>query len=183
MYCCFRHLLISLLLLLLLLLLQVVLSASASSLQRWPTVMLPFTLLTLGSLLLRWAGQMPPEVEAALLAWQQAAVAALKPRLHLLPASSYVQLLLGCSRFKLGLQQQLQQEADIGAGDDGSSDEQQQQQAVDACLRAALLQVSGLLDELGPDDYVQLLAAFGSVAGAGPAVGQELMARLQPHLG
>lgn len=168
------------------LLLQAVLSASGSRLERWPAAMLPFTLQTLGSLALRWAGQLPEPLEPLLLAWQAAAVAALQPRLHLLPAASYVQLLLGCSRLKVGLQQQLQQEVDIGGGldTDGSNDQQQQgQQAVDACLRAALLQVSGLLDELGPDDCVLLLAAYGTVAGVGPALGQELMARLQPQLG
>jgi hypothetical protein len=126
---------------------------------------------------------MPEEVEALLLAWQQAAVDALQPKLHLLPASSYVQLLLGCSRLKLGLQQQEQQEADIGGQGANGNEQQQGQQAVDACLRAALLQVSGLLDELGPDDYVLLLAAYGNVASVGPALGQELMARLQPQLG
>ncbi|WIA31270.1 hypothetical protein OEZ86_001265 [Tetradesmus obliquus] len=133
--------------------LQAVLSASGSRLERWPAAMLPFTLQTLGSLALRWAGQLPEPLEPLLLAWQAAAVAALQPRLHLLPAASYVQMLLGCSRLKLGLQQQLQQE------------------------------VSGLLDELGPDDCVLLLAAYGAVAGVGPALGQELMARLQPQLG
>jgi hypothetical protein len=162
---------------------QAVLSASMPSLQRWPTAMLPFTLLTLGTLLLRWTGQMPEQVLPLLLQWQQAAVAALQPRLHLLPASSYVQLLLGCSRLKLGLQLQEQQEVQLAADPASSSDQQQQgQQAVDACLRAALLQVSGLLEELRPDDCVRLMAAYGHVAGVGPGLGAELMARLQPQL-
>jgi hypothetical protein len=174
----------SALLLLLLLCTQAALLASMPSLQRWPTTMLPFTLQTLGTLLLRWTGQMPEQVEPLLLQWQQAAVAALQPRLHLLPASSYVQLLLGCSRLKIGLQLQDQQEVQLGGDQAGGSDHQQQQgqQAVDTCLRAALLQVSGMLDDLGPDDCVRLLAAYGNVAGAGPGLGQELMARLEPQL-
>ncbi|KAF6239170.1 hypothetical protein COO60DRAFT_1709176 [Scenedesmus sp. NREL 46B-D3] len=159
--------------------LRAVLSASLPSLERWPTAMLPFTLQQLGALLLRWAGEVPQRVAQLLQQWQQTAIAALQPRLHLLPASSYVQLLLGCSRLKLGMVQAVRQDAGP-AGAPGQP--HAGQQAVDACLRAALLQVSGLLDELGPDDCVRLLAAYGSVAGVGPALGQELLARLQPQL-
>jgi hypothetical protein len=152
-------------------------------LMRWPTAMLPFTLLTLGTLLLRWTGHMPGQIEQLLLQWQQAAVAALQPRLHLLPASSYVQLLLGCSRLKLGMQLQEQQEVQLDGDQTGNSNQQQQgQQEVDTCLRAAVLQVSGLLDELGPDDCVRLMAAYGHVAGVGPGLGAELTARLEPQL-
>jgi hypothetical protein len=179
--CC--TLLLLLVLRCLLLRMQAVLLASMPTLQRWPTAMLPFTLLTLGTLLMRWTGQMPEQVEQLLLQWQQAAVAALQPRLHLLPASSYVQLLLGCSRLKRGMQLQEQQEVQLAGEQAGSSEPQQHgQQDVDTCLGAAVLQVSGLLDELGPDDCLRLMAAYGDVAGVGPALGAELMARLEPQL-
>jgi hypothetical protein len=129
----------------------------------------------------------PPNLTAAVTAWQAAAVAALQPKLHQLLPESLVQLLVGCSRIALGTNQALpdQQQQQQGRKDttiSSSSSSSEQQLLQSTVLTAAVMGVSQQLGQLTADQLVGLVLACSRVETADKEFGEAVLAELQPKL-
>jgi hypothetical protein len=160
--------------------LQAVLSGSLRSplMGRWHPTMLPYGLSLIGAMAADYLGDLPGRLLALMQQWQAAALAALQPAIASLPAASYVQLLLACSRLKLA-----------GGGSRTDSVEQLLQGAdaddmLESVIAVSIQVVSRELDQLEhPELLIQLLQGLAKLDGASQSLGSAIMGKLYPHLG
>lgn len=153
----------------------------------------------------------PPKVQAAVAAWQAAALSALQPQMQRLVPESLVQLLLGCQRINRGLTiggggsssssssgsggtQGVQQDgsslaaAAAAAGaktTTSSSSSRKHEEALllqQTVLGAAVVALSQHLDQLSPLQLVCLLVGSSKTEAASREFGEQLLSHLQPGL-
>lgn len=177
---------------------QAALTASQPHLPAWHPASLTFALKVLGDMTASGRVFFSPKLQAAVTAWQHAAVAALQPGLEKLPAESLVQLLVGANRITLGTRN------NSSGGGKGSSQQQQQQQPgvqtepeasgsnsssssseellLQTVLTAAVMALSTQLQQLPPEQLVLLMVGCSSLESAEQSLGQAVLQCLEPNL-